>query len=73
MIDLAQQQNLISSSIIDSFEVLFTKLEDLLPKELPALIHGDLWNGNFLVNQNEDVVQEILAIEKMFGIGEKEN
>ena len=26
------------------------RLSDLMPKEKPALLHGDLWNGNFLVN-----------------------
>ena len=24
----------------------------LIPQEKPALIHGDLWNGNYLVNAN---------------------
>jgi len=26
------------------------RLPEILPKEIPALIHGDLWNGNFLVD-----------------------
>lgn len=33
--------------IKDSF---FKNISDLIPKEPPALIHGDLWNGNYLVN-----------------------
>jgi len=32
----------------DSF---YKNCEDLIPDELPALIHGDLWNGNFLTNE----------------------
>lgn len=31
----------------DSF---FNIISNLIPKEPPALIHGDLWNGNYLVN-----------------------
>ncbi len=28
------------------------KIRTLIPDEPPALIHGDLWGGNYLVNQN---------------------
>ena len=31
-----------------AFERLFARLPELLPDEPPALIHGDLWSGNFL-------------------------
>ena len=30
------------------FERLYGKLHDLFPKEVPALLHGDLWHGNFI-------------------------
>ncbi len=30
------------------FEKLFARLPDLLPRESPALLHGDLWSGNFM-------------------------
>lgn len=29
-----------------NFQSLFSRLESLLPKEQPALLHGDLWSGN---------------------------
>jgi len=38
------------------FERLFGKLDTLFPKEPPALIHGDLWNGNFLCDEEQDPV-----------------
>ncbi|MDG3582399.1 fructosamine kinase family protein [Galbibacter pacificus] len=34
---------------IDSF---YTNLKSLLPNEAPSLIHGDLWNGNYLVDKH---------------------
>lgn len=30
----------------------FKNISEIIPKEPPALIHGDLWNGNYLVNEN---------------------
>jgi protein-ribulosamine 3-kinase len=33
-----------------SFESLFNSLHNLLPAEKPALIHGDLWGGNFMIS-----------------------
>lgn len=36
-------------------EKLCGKLNTLIPKEKPALLHGDLWNGNFMVWQNGHV------------------
>jgi protein-ribulosamine 3-kinase len=51
-IELAIEQNAIDKITISKFELLFKKLPDIFPEEQPALIHGDLWNGNFLVNSN---------------------
>jgi len=47
---LARENNLLDASIAKSFDRLFHKLEILFPKEAPALIHGDLWSGNFMVS-----------------------
>ena len=32
-----------------AIEPLYPELDQLFPKEPPSLIHGDLWNGNYLV------------------------
>lgn len=32
-------------------EAFLKRVEELVPSEKPALIHGDLWNGNYLVNE----------------------
>lgn len=45
---LAVDNGLLSKKHIRQFESLYRKLEDLLPKEPPALLHGDLWSGNFM-------------------------
>ncbi len=36
---------------IGSFQRLFARLERILPNEPPALLHGDLWNGNYMVSE----------------------
>lgn len=56
MIELAVNQgdvNYVEGKIFDS---LFAKLDELIPQEKPALLHGDLWSGNFLVGPAEEAV-----------------
>ncbi len=36
-----------------TFERLYDKMDNLFPQESPALLHGDLWSGNFLCGENE--------------------
>lgn len=45
---LAQDKGLIEASFVFRFDNLFRVLEDIFPEEPPALLHGDLWSGNFL-------------------------
>ena len=40
----------LGNQLFKNFDKLFSKLNEILPNEKPALIHGDLWNGNFLVD-----------------------
>ena len=41
-----------SAKDIDHANSFCKKLDDLFPKEPPALLHGDLWAGNFLITSN---------------------
>lgn len=51
MIGLAQQKGHLSINEAKRLERLFPKLDEIIPNEKPALLHGDLWHGNFLIDQ----------------------
>jgi fructosamine-3-kinase len=55
-IELARNKNLLDKSHIHSFEILFKKLDKLFAVEKPALLHGDLWSGNFMCNDQSQPV-----------------
>lgn len=49
-IKLARNNGKISANVAQSFDHLFSKLSSLFPKEIPSLLHGDLWNGNYMID-----------------------
>lgn len=49
-LEMATNANLLNSRDEKHFNNLYKKLPDIIPDEPPALIHGDLWSGNFLVD-----------------------
>ncbi|MFN7115789.1 MAG: fructosamine kinase family protein [Saprospiraceae bacterium] len=51
-VELAIESNKLNTNDLNLFEKLYQKLIDIIPQESPALIHGDLWNGNFLADEN---------------------
>lgn len=50
-IRLAAGNGLLDSAAIRQFERLYQRLPDLFPDSTPSLLHGDLWNGNFLCDE----------------------
>lgn len=67
-----------SGTLLSDFDKLFQKLPNLFPNEKPALLHGDLWNGNFLAKNGDTPMlidpaiyygnREIdIAMSKLFG------
>ena len=55
-IKMAMDQQLLEATDLTLFEKLFLQIESICPKESPALIHGDLWSGNFLITKNQTPV-----------------
>jgi len=45
---MARDRGHADAALIRSFEKLFSRMENLFPAEPPALLHGDLWSGNFM-------------------------
>ncbi len=39
-----------------NLEVVLENISEEIPEEPPALVHGDLWNGNFMVSENGNPV-----------------
>ena len=74
----AFEKNLIDKHTMKKFEMLYLRIEQICPVEPPALIHGDLWKGNFLIEKNNTPVlfdpsisfshrEMDLAMTKLFG------
>ena len=49
---LALYRELLPKQAYDALFRLRERLPDLIPNERPALLHGDLWSGNVLVNED---------------------
>ena len=49
---IARNKGAFSRSDTVYFDSLFRQLHNVIPAEKPALIHGDLWSGNYLVSEN---------------------
>jgi len=46
----ARNKGSFSQSDVRYFDSLFKLLHNIIPAEKPSLVHGDLWNGNYMVN-----------------------
>ncbi|NNC83071.1 MAG: phosphotransferase, partial [Flavobacteriales bacterium] len=44
----AHRNGLLTSDDIHLFDRIYERLDTLFPKDAPALLHGDLWSGNFM-------------------------
>lgn len=75
---LARDRRRVEAGMAFRFERLFHRLDTLFPAEPPALLHGDLWSGNLLCdNENRPVLidpavyyghrEMDLAMTRLFG------
>lgn len=51
----AASRKLLYTEEMQLLEAVVKKCESLLPDEKPNLLHGDLWNGNFIVGRDGNV------------------
>ncbi|MFT5822289.1 MAG: protein-ribulosamine 3-kinase [Crocinitomix sp.] len=51
LIKLAVDGSVINSSEGNEIERIYSAINNLWPKEKPALLHGDLWSGNYIKGQ----------------------
>lgn len=76
--EIAFDAGLLTSRDVHQIEQLCQRLNEIIPEEKPALLHGDLWGGNYFVSiQNEPIIydpavyfghREIdLAMTQLFG------
>jgi fructosamine-3-kinase len=52
-IKMAFDSGIINKEVLNKVERFCAKIEELFPKESPALLHGDLWGGNYFLDHNE--------------------
>jgi protein-ribulosamine 3-kinase len=55
-IKIAKEKQLFQTKHLAAFENLYKKLSAMFNNEKPALLHGDLWSGNFICNKNSEPV-----------------
>ena len=49
---MSLDQGKLTPDIVKKFGRLYDKLPDLIMEEKPSLLHGDLWSGNLIVDDN---------------------
>ena len=55
-IKLAEEKKLLWGKHIVTFENIYARLTSIFNNERPALLHGDLWSGNFMYNESSQPV-----------------
>lgn len=48
MLAMARNNQKADAQLCKKFDALFNRIAEIFPKEVPSLLHGDLWSGNFM-------------------------
>jgi fructosamine-3-kinase len=56
LIRIAFDNREMDSLDVKAFNLFEKRIPQIFPEEPPALIHGDLWSGNYMVNENGNAV-----------------
>ena len=78
LVKKAYDKGLLDTSHLQRFENFFRMFNDIIPKEEPSLLHGDIWSGNLLCGEGQKPVfidpavyyghREVdIAMTKIFG------
>lgn len=55
-VKLAIDNGRMDAGTVKVFDRFYLKLDEIFPVEPPALLHGDLWGGNFMVSESGNAV-----------------
>jgi len=55
-VKMARDHGNAGSDTVRTFERFYRKLDEIFPVEAPSLIHGDLWGGNYMVNEKGEAM-----------------
>lgn len=55
-VKLARDNGEIGGDTMNAFSRFYKRLDELFPVEPPALVHGDLWSGNYMIDQNGEAI-----------------
>jgi len=55
-VKMARDHGNAGNDTVRAFERFYRKLDEIFPVEAPSLIHGDLWGGNYMINEKGEAV-----------------
>lgn len=76
LVKAAYDRKMMDKKLLGQFERFYAKVAEIFPDEKPALIHGDLWSGNFIHTKEVMLIDPAvayshreadLAMTKLFG------